>query len=215
MRGVIRRVLGGLALGAVLASGDVMAQEAERTQQTRRPGPSPPPPTPTSCRTRATTRSRRSRRDRDRLHLEARYNYEDLHTGSAWIGYNVSFGQKVTFELTPILGGVFGDTDGIAPGYKATLAWRKLELSSESEYVFDLGDSSESFLYTWSELGWGPVDWLRLGLVVQRTKVYQTEFDIQRGFLVGVAYKNATFTTYVFNPDASQPTVVLGATLSF
>jgi hypothetical protein len=58
-------------------------------------------------------------------------------------------------------------------------------------------------------------DWFRFGLVVQRTKVYKTEFDIQRGFLVGVAYKDASFTTYVFNPDASKPTVVLGASLAF
>ena len=26
--------------------------------------------------------------DRDWLHLEARYNYEDLRTGSVWLGYN-------------------------------------------------------------------------------------------------------------------------------
>jgi hypothetical protein len=153
--------------------------------------------------------------DRGSLHLEARYNYEDLHTGSARVGYNLSFGKEVTLDLTPMLGGVFGDTSGIAPGYKASLGWRRLELSSESEYVFDTGDSSESFFYTWSELGWAPMDWLRFGLVVQRTKVYKTDFDIQRGFLVGFAYKNASFTTYVFNPDASKPTVVLGASLSF
>jgi hypothetical protein len=153
--------------------------------------------------------------DRGWLHLEARYNYEGLRAGSAWIGSNWSFGKKVTLELTPMLGGVFGDTSGIAPGYKALLAWRKLDLSSESEYVFDTSDSSESFFYTWSELGWTPMEWLRIGLVVQRTKVYETDFDIQRGFLVGVSYKRASFTTYVFNPDASQPTVVLGASLSF
>ena len=153
--------------------------------------------------------------DRGRLHLEARYNYEGLRAGSAWIGCNWSFGEKVTLDLTPMVGGVFGDTTGIAPGYKAALSWRKLELSSESEYVFDTGSSSDSFLYTWAELAWAPADWLRLGLAVQRTKVYTTDFDIQRGFLVGFAYRNATFTTYVFNPDASQPTVVLGAGLSF
>lgn len=31
--------------------------------------------------------------DRGRLHLEARYNYEDRDTGSAWIGYNLRFGK--------------------------------------------------------------------------------------------------------------------------
>jgi len=30
--------------------------------------------------------------DRDWLHLEARYNYEALDTGSLWLGYNLSWG---------------------------------------------------------------------------------------------------------------------------
>ena len=153
--------------------------------------------------------------DRERLHLEARYNYEGHETASAWIGYNFSFGEKVTFDLTPMVGGVFGDTSGIAPGYKLALAWRKLELSSESEYVFDSKSSSDNFFYTWSELAWSPSDWVRFGIVVQRTKTYQTEFDIQRGLLVGLAWKKASFTTYVFNPDADKPTVVLGLSVDF
>ena len=106
--------------------------------------------------------------DRDWLHLEARYNYAGLKAGSAWFGNNWSFGETVKLDLTPMLGGVFGDTAGLALGYKALLSWRKLELISESEYVFDTGSSSDNFLYTWSELAWAPVDWFRFGLVVQR-----------------------------------------------
>lgn len=34
--------------------------------------------------------------DRDWLHLEARYNYEDLDTASLWLGYNLSFGEELT-----------------------------------------------------------------------------------------------------------------------
>jgi hypothetical protein len=152
--------------------------------------------------------------DRERLHLEARYNYEDLDTGSVWAGYNFSVGEKVAFEATAMLGGVFGDTTGVAPGYEASLSWRKLELYSEGEYVFDANDSSSSFLYTWSELTWAPVDWSRLGLVVQRSKVYHTDREIQRGFLVGLSAKRVDFTAYVFNPDRS-PTVVLALGLRF
>lgn len=149
------------------------------------------------------------------LHLEARYNYEDLDTGSVWIGYNFSVGEKLSLQFTPMLGGVFGNTTGIAPGYEGTLSWWQLELYSEGEYVVDPGDSSASFFYTWSELSWSPVDWIRVGLVVQRTKLYETDFDIQRGFLVGLTYKHVDFTTYVFNPDAPQPTIVLGLSFSF
>ncbi len=153
--------------------------------------------------------------DREWLHLEARYNYEDLDTGSVWVGYNFSGGKKLAWEITPMLGGVFGDTDGIAPGYKGSLSWWKLELDSEGEYVFDTGESSASFFYNWSELTLAPVDWFRFGMVTQRTRVYQTGSDIQRGPLVGFSFKRIDLTTYVLYPDEGKPTVVLAVTLKF
>ena len=153
--------------------------------------------------------------DRDWLHLEARYNYEALDTGSAWVGYNFSGGKKLAWAVTPMLGGVFGDTAGIAPGYTGSLSWWKLELYSEGEYLFDTRDSSGSFFYNWSELTVAPVDWLKLGMVTQRTRAYQTDRDIQRGFLVGLSYKQVSFTTYVFNPDESKPTIVLAVGVTF
>jgi hypothetical protein len=152
--------------------------------------------------------------DRDRLHLEARYGYEDRKTGSAWVGYNISVGNELAFELTPMVGVVFGRTTGVAPGYKASLSYRKIEFSTEAEYVIDTGDSDDSFFYNWSELAVAPVEWFRAGLAIQRTKVYQTGFDIQRGFLVGISFERVDFTTYVFNPD-DNPTVVLGFGIQF
>src|SRR5687767_3791241 len=70
--------------------------------------------------------------DRDWLHVEARFNYEDRNTGSAWLGYNFSVGREVTLEITPMIGAVIGNTAGIAPGYKASLSWRMFELDSET-----------------------------------------------------------------------------------
>ena len=153
--------------------------------------------------------------DRDWFHLEARVNYEDLNTGSIWFGYNFSGGETLEWALTPLLGGVFGQTDGVAPGYTASLNWRQLEFYSEGEYVFDAHDSADSFFYNWSELTVVPAEWFRVGLVTERTRTYQTERDIQRGLLVGVTYKNLDATTYVFNPDDSKPIVVLSVAFSF
>ena len=153
--------------------------------------------------------------DRGWLHLEARVNYEDLNTGSMWFGYNFSGGETLEWTLTPLFGGVFGQTDGVAPGYKGSLSWRQLELYSEGEYVFDANDSADSFFYNWSEATFVPSDWFRVGLVTQRTRVYNTERDIQRGLLVGFTYKNLEATTYAFNPDDSQPVVVLSVAFSF
>jgi hypothetical protein len=91
--------------------------------------------------------------DRGRLHLEARYNYENLETGSAWLGVNFSGGKALEWAFTPLLGGVFGDTTGIAPGFAGSLSWRMIELSSENEYVVDAGNRSDSFFYNCVQSG--------------------------------------------------------------
>src|SRR5215831_7984200 len=134
------RLLDYLTLAATLAVGSVSAQTATNT-----PPPAPPPATtnqvaapkaemvekPWSFSASAYTYVIKDSRDyvvpivsadKDWLHLEARYNYEASDTASVWVGYNLSFGEKVTLELTPMLGGVFGHTSGVAPGYEATLS---------------------------------------------------------------------------------------------
>jgi hypothetical protein len=153
--------------------------------------------------------------DRGWLHLEARYNYEDHETGSVWAGYNFTGGETVAWEFTPMFGGVFGNSSGVAPGYKGSLSWWKLEFASEGEYVFDAEDSSESFFYNWSELTVAPVEWWRIGLVTQRTRVYATERDIQRGLVVGFGHKSVDAALYVFNPDDSKPVVTFAVTVGF
>ena len=59
------------------------------------------------------------------------------------------------------------------------------------------------------------MDWGRFGLAGQRTRVYQTDREIQRGVLVGVSYKSVELTTYVFDPDTSKPTVVVAVGATF
>jgi len=149
--------------------------------------------------------------DRDWLHLEARYNYENLDTGSLRAGRNFSVGDKLVLEATPMIGAEFGDTDGIVPGYEFSLRYGRFELYSEGEYVFDTQDSSQNFFYTWSELSYSPLDWLGVGVVAQRIKAYQADFDIQRGLLAGFSYERVEVTAYVFNPRADTSVLALSA----
>jgi hypothetical protein len=153
--------------------------------------------------------------DREHLHLEARYNYEDQKTGSLWAGYNLSVGNKLALELTPILGAVFGNTTGVAPGYELTLSHRRLALTSDGEYVFDTKNSDNSFLYTWNELVYSPTDWLHAGLAAQHTRAYHTSLDVQRGFSVGVAHKKMDFTVYTFDAGWTDPTIMLNLGVTF
>ena len=49
---------------------------------------------------------------------------------------------------------------------------------------------------------------------VQRTRAYQTERDIQRGFFAEVTWSSLYLGTFVFNPD-DPPTVILAIGASF
>ncbi|MBV9442467.1 MAG: hypothetical protein JO217_07205 [Acidobacteriaceae bacterium] len=153
--------------------------------------------------------------DHNWLHLEGRYNYENQKTGSLWAGYNFSAGHDLEFQVTPKFGVVFGNMTGVAPGYEASLAYKKIELLSEGEYVFDTRNSNNNFFYSWDELIFSPVRWCHFGLVSQHTKAYQTRLDVQRGVSLGFAYRNLDYTTYIFDSGSSNPTVVLALTYRF
>ena len=149
------------------------------------------------------------------LHLEARYNYENFRTGSLWAGYNFSWGKTWQFAVTPMIGGVFGRTNGIAPGCEASLAYKKFTFSLDNEYVFDTTSKSGNFYYSWPQITYQPNSWLKFGGVAQRNKTFQTSFDTQRGFFVGFTHKKLEFTAYVFNPGTSSTSVVLEMGTSF
>ncbi|HTY43317.1 MAG TPA: hypothetical protein VMH79_15715 [Thermoanaerobaculia bacterium] len=153
--------------------------------------------------------------DHGALHLEARYNYEALKSGSAWVGWNLSAGKELTLNATLLAGGVVGDLRGVAPGYELTLTWKAFQLYSEGEYVFDTSDSSGDFFYNWAQLGWSPWEWLSVGLASQRTRVYHTSLDVQRGVFVGFTWKSLSLNVFVFNPGWKTPTVVSSLAVSF
>ena len=153
--------------------------------------------------------------DHDTLHLEARYNYEAQKTGSLWIGYNFSAGKKLVLDATPMIGGVFGNVNAVAPGLEVTATYKKLQLFSANEYLFDTDTKAGNFFYTWTQLTYSPLKWFSFGYVVQRTRAYQTPLDIQRGLLIEFTHKKATFTTQIFNIGEADPTVALSLGYSF
>ena len=102
--------------------------------------------------------------DRDWLHFEARYNYENQETGSLWIGYNFSGGHKLVFEVTPMMGGVFGNMTGGAPRYEVSLSHKRIVLPSSGEYVFDTKNHDGNFFYAWLQFIYSTMDWLHVGL---------------------------------------------------
>jgi hypothetical protein len=153
--------------------------------------------------------------NKDWLHLEARYNYEDMNTFSAWFGYNFSGGNRFEYTITPMAGGIAGNTYGIAPGLELTFSYFGFELYTESEYLFDLQDREGNFFYVWTDFTYSPLDWLWFGLSGQRTRLYETDLEVERGLLLGGGYRWFGLTGYLYNPGFDDPFVIITISLSF
>lgn len=153
--------------------------------------------------------------DRDWLHLEARYNYEDQHTTSVWGGYTFASDDGESLLVTPMLGGVFGDTDGVAAGVEVIGKWKRLDFYVEGERLFASGDDGEDFTYFWSELTWSASDWFRAGLVSQRTRAIETDVDVMRGALVVLTFDNVYLYTSLFEPGSDDETLVMSLGVEF
>ena len=149
------------------------------------------------------------------LHLEARYNYEDIESLSLFGGYNFSTGNKLVLEITPMIGFASGNSSGIIPATELTLTYKDFELYNECEYLFDIEDKSNNFFYTWSELNYYPLDWLYFGLAGARTRLYQTDLEYQRGFSAGISKGIFSATGYFLNWGFDEPyyLVTLSATI--
>ena len=152
--------------------------------------------------------------DRGPLHFEARYNYESVGARSVFVGWNISGGETITWELTPLIGGAWGTTQAFVPGLEATIAWKKLDIYIEAEYVRSSSADTNSYAYAWSELGFRAVDWLRIGIAGQRTRLYGDIREFQRGPFAQLTWGPVTVGGYWFNPGSNEQIFVgmLGAT---
>ncbi len=100
------------------------------------------------------------------------------------------------------------------PGLEATIAWKKLDIYIEAEYVRSSSADTNSYVYAWSELGFRAVDWLRIGIAGQRTRLYGDIREFQRGPFAQLTWGPVAVGGYWFNPGSNEQIFVgmLGAT---
>jgi len=153
--------------------------------------------------------------DRGALHLEGRANYEAIHAQSLFLGWSFEFGKEVKVMARPIVGLVGHSLRGPIAGFEASVEAGRWDYYVEAEYVRDRSDKSASYTYAWSELGFRPVEPLRLGIVGQRTRIYGGDRDYQGGGLAQFTYGKATLSAYWFNPGSSDQVVIVSLGASF
>lgn len=142
--------------------------------------------------------------DYHHLHLEPRYNYEALHSGSVFAGWRFETGKDLQFAATPMLGVIFGSLQGFAPGLELELSFRSFDFYSESEWVIDKYSGEGNYFYTWSELGYSPFESFRTGISAQRTRLYETGLDFQRGIFAEYSFWKLTAGLHYYNPFTSD-----------
>jgi hypothetical protein len=142
--------------------------------------------------------------DKGIWHLEARYNYEDRNTASVFGGLNFTAGNKLQLVLTPMAGIVFGRLNGLAPGLETDLSYNIFNFNSQSEWVFDFSGKEGNFIYTYLQLGVSVTDHFGLGFTAQRTRLYQTSFDLQRGIFAQYSFWKLNTSLSYFNPFSTS-----------
>ena len=101
------------------------------------------------------------------------------------------------------------------PGAEISVAYRSVDIYIEAEYVRDLHNQADSYFYSWNELGWRPVEWLRIGLVGQRSHTVQSDRDLQLGVFGQLNLRNFVLGVFAFNPDVSSRYMIVSVGVSF
>ncbi len=81
--------------------------------------------------------------------------------------------------------------------------------------MFDLEDWENGFYYNWTDFTYSPVNWLLFGLSFQRTRLYQSNLEVERGLLLGGGFKRYEFNGSLHNLGWDDPYVILTFSVNF
>ena len=154
--------------------------------------------------------------DHKSLHLEARYNYEDVNTVSVFAGYTwEKSSSKFDLNITPMAGISAGNTNGVLPGLEIDASFSKLNFYSENEYMLDFTGKENNFFYSWTQLSTPVLKNTQVGLISESLRWYKTKFDLQKGVYIEYAKRNITLDLYYYNPLSSYDFMVAAVTYEF
>src|ERR1700742_3968295 len=121
----------------------------------------------------------------DNWYVEARGNYEAINSASLYLGKGFKKNALISYSITPIAGFVMGAFNGGSVGANVTLDYKKISLSSQSQYTFSIKNHTTNFTYSWSDLTYQLKEWVSTGVSLQQTRGL-----FEKGILIKGAYKN-------------------------
>jgi hypothetical protein len=140
---------------------------------------------------------------------ELRYNYENAETFSVYGGKKFTTGAYEKFRIIPMLGVSAGRFNGLSLAFNAEAEQKSFYFSSQTQYSQAINKNSQSFFFSWSELGYNVCNNFYTGLSVQYT-IQKDLNEFKPGILAGLCFKNISFPFYVFKPFQSDRCFVFG-----
>jgi len=149
-------------------------------------------------------------KNKNGIYTEMRYNYEALKTASVYMGKNFAKEGRVSYDVTPMIGMVFGNFNGGSLAVNMELEHKKTFISMQTQYTISRDAKENNFFFNWTELGYQPLKWFYTGVSTQQTQVYKTKFISEYGILAGFIIKKITIPVYVFNPLNTNRNFIIG-----
>jgi hypothetical protein len=141
---------------------------------------------------------------------EARYNFDELNTFSMYAGRKFTGRGSLSWEATPMVGGLLGQMTGGSVGVNVGMDYKKMFFASQSQYSFSVENNTDRYFYNWTELGYNATKWLYAGLALQQTNIYKAIGQLEPGCMIGFSVRNWTIPLYAFNTGNQETYFVLG-----
>jgi len=100
-------------------------------------------------------------------YLETRYNYENDKTVSLYFGKSYSNDKKINYEIIPMIGLVYGQMEGISPGFNLKIDYKRFTSSTQCQYTYDFIGKNKSFFWDWSNFYIKMNEHISLGCAIQ------------------------------------------------
>jgi hypothetical protein len=143
-------------------------------------------------------------------YLEARFNYEDLRTFSLYFGKSFYAGKRSTFEITPMIGAVAGNLNGISPGLNVALDHLRFSTYTQTQYTFDLRNSDNSFYWDWTNFSYAVYKNFGIGGSVQVYLPRMGDVSVATGPLVNFKFKHLLLEAFSYDFWKDHPVWALG-----
>lgn len=143
-------------------------------------------------------------------YTEARYNYEEIQTGSIHFGKKFSLSKSSNFQVTPMAGLCMGTLNAASIGSFVEVSANRFSFYSEPQYVYSFKDSSSSYFYSWSEALYNFSSSIYGGVAFQQTKAIAQAHLFEPGIVAGCTIKNFDIPLYCFSLFNSNKNFVLG-----